>query len=69
MCSTQWEAPVIPGRSFFEPTRYQTQTLAVGLPSIGASNTESPFPKRNRSTRGPRPTLAPRIQSLGERGD
>jgi len=31
MCSTQWEAPVIPGHSFFEPTRYHTQTLTVGL--------------------------------------
>ncbi|MCI4367059.1 MAG: hypothetical protein L3K08_04855 [Thermoplasmata archaeon] len=51
MCSTQWEAPVTPGHSFFAPTRYQTQTLAVGLPGSGASSTFRPFGRENRSGR------------------
>src|SRR5207249_9767849 len=30
MCSTQWEIPVIPGRSSRDPTRYQHQTETTG---------------------------------------
>jgi hypothetical protein len=52
MCSTQWDAPVIPGHSFFEPTRYQTQTLAVGLALAGASTTLSPFVSVNNRSGG-----------------
>ena len=54
MCSTQCEAPVIPGRSFLEPTRYHTQTLAVGLVASGARRTRSPFPKVSDRTFGRR---------------
>src|SRR5579863_5861955 len=52
MCSTQCEAPVMPGRSLREPTRYQTQTLAVGLSRKGASTTRSPFARVNERVRG-----------------
>jgi glutamate-1-semialdehyde aminotransferase len=30
MCSTQWDTPVNPGASSFEPTRYHPQTVASG---------------------------------------
>ena len=50
MCSTQCEAPVMPGHSFLEPTRYHTQTLTVGLVGSGASSTRNPFASvRDRS--------------------
>jgi len=31
MCSNKWAKPVLPGRSFFEPTWYQTLTATIGV--------------------------------------
>jgi geranylgeranylglycerol-phosphate geranylgeranyltransferase len=45
----------MPGRSFLDPIRYQTQTLAVGLRASGASKTRSPFSRRNDRTFGAAP--------------
>jgi hypothetical protein len=44
----------MPGRSFFDPTRYHTQTLTVGLAGIGATWTESPFASAREWTAGRR---------------
>jgi hypothetical protein len=43
MCSTQWEAPVIPGTSLREPTRYQIQWLMIGAVWISFNKTNKPF--------------------------
>ncbi len=58
MCSTQCDAPVIPGCSFLEPTVYQTQTLAVGLSCIGAKTTLRPLERVNERVVGRAPAFA-----------
>ena len=46
MCSTQWELPVRPVRSWREPTRYQTQKLATGAVCTDFNTTVNPFRRR-----------------------
>src|SRR5437773_1192481 len=43
MCSTQWETPVSPGRSSFEPTLYQHHTEASGAVCSSWMSTFSPL--------------------------
>src|SRR5262245_10591972 len=43
MCSTQCDTPVSPGRSSFEPTRYQHQTEASGAACSSRTITFSPL--------------------------
>src|SRR3989442_15393549 len=43
MCSTQWDTPVRPGCSSFEPTRYQHQTEASGAACSSRTMTLSPL--------------------------
>ena len=43
MCSTQWDTPVCPRRSSFEPTLYQHHTEASGAVRIGRTTTVSPL--------------------------
>ena len=43
MCSTKCEAPVRPGPSSFEPTRYQHHTEAMGAVLSSRTKTVSPL--------------------------
>src|SRR5215217_2488373 len=43
MCSTQWDTPVKPGRSSFDPTLYQHHTDASGAVCISCTRTVSPL--------------------------
>src|SRR5215218_5726649 len=43
MCSTQWDSPVLPGRSFRLPTRYQVQTETIGAEWSSRRMTPSPL--------------------------
>src|ERR1051325_5253356 len=46
MCSNRWANPVLPGRSFAEPTWYHTLTATIGAASSGDSVTNNPFGNR-----------------------
>jgi hypothetical protein len=42
-CSKRWAKPVRPGRSFFEPTWYQTFTATMGALWSSCTTSVSPF--------------------------
>ena len=48
MCSTQWDTPVSPGRSSFDPTLYQHQTDASGAVCISCTTTVRPLSSTTR---------------------
>ena len=43
MCSTQWEAPLMPWGSSRAPTRYQMKKVAMGAVCTSRVSTASPF--------------------------
>src|ERR1017187_1822808 len=46
-CSNRCANPVLPGRSFFEPTWYQTLTATMGALWSSGTTSVSPFPRTN----------------------
>src|SRR6266540_6179343 len=61
MCSTQCEAPVIPGPSSREPTRYQHHTDASGAVWISLTTTFRPLERYSNRTGAATETAAGRV--------